>query len=74
MDSTRRILAKSVTWQLTGLVTMSLLGYALTGDWALGGQFALSSAALGLAMFALHEKLWARIGWGRAEPQDHAPR
>lgn len=65
MDTTRRTVAKAVSWQLLGLVVMTGLGAAFTGSAAAGGALALSSAAVGVLGYILHEKLWARIGWGR---------
>lgn len=64
-ESTTRSLAKAVTWQLTGLVTMTLLAWHATGDIAAAGGLALSGAATGFVCFVLHERLWARIRWGR---------
>ncbi len=65
METTNRIAAKALTWQATGLLVMSGLGYLLTGSWQSAGSFAIGSAVLGLGMFMVHEKLWARIAWGR---------
>jgi len=65
METTRRTAVKAVTWQAMGLVAMSVLGFLYTGSWQSAGEFALGSAALGLVNFMIHEKLWARIAWGR---------
>lgn len=65
METTLRQAMKAVTWQLTGLVVMTLLGRLITGSWSVGGAFALSGAATGLFSYVLHEKLWARIRWGK---------
>jgi uncharacterized membrane protein len=61
-----RILVKAVTWQLMGLVTMTGVGWALTGSVAAGGAFAALGAAVSLVGYVLHEKLWALVRWGRA--------
>ncbi|MEO0683293.1 MAG: DUF2061 domain-containing protein [Pseudomonadota bacterium] len=66
MDSPKRTLVKALTWQGCGLIVMSLLGYAMTGSWEAAGGYSLGAAALGLATFVLHERLWNRIAWGRA--------
>ncbi len=65
MENPKRLLAKSASWQATGLVTMTLLGAATTGSWQFAGSFALGSAAIGFVMFVAHEKLWASVPWGR---------
>lgn len=62
-----RAVAKSLTWQAIGLVTTMMTAFALTGSLATGGAMALSSAAIGSAMFIVHERLWDRVRWGREE-------
>ena len=65
MQSTARTLLKSLTWQALGLVTTTATAFALTGSLATGGAMALSSAVLGAVLFAVHERLWERVDWGR---------
>ncbi|MEM9736177.1 MAG: DUF2061 domain-containing protein [Pseudomonadota bacterium] len=65
MDSTKRTVAKSLTWQTTGLISMAILGYIFTGSLGSAGTLALVSTALGTVTYVLHEKAWARIRWGR---------
>lgn len=64
MDSPLRTLIKALTWQATGLVTMTIIGFVATGSLRAGGSVALVSAATGLVFYALHERLWARVHWG----------
>lgn len=66
MESTRRLIVKSLTWQGLGLIVMGAVGYAFTGSLATGGGMALTLSAIGLVTYVLHERLWARVGWGRA--------
>lgn len=67
METRARTLLKSVVWTLIGLVSMALVGLAFTGSAALGGGMALVNAALGFASYLVYERVWARIGWGRAD-------
>ncbi len=67
METGARTLLKSVVWTLIGLVSMALVGLAFTGSVALGGGMALVNAALGFASYLVYERVWARIGWGRAD-------
>ncbi len=64
MDRNIRTLAKAVTWQTSGLIAMSLLGYLMTGSFAQAGTFAVISAVLGFVLFFVHEKVWSRVSWG----------
>lgn len=64
MDTARRTLAKSVTWQGCGVAVMTMLGYWQTQDWQASFAIAVSAAATGFVTFFIHERLWSRIRWG----------
>lgn len=66
MESPKRTLVKALTWQGLGLATMTGIGYLVTGSPGAGGTIALVSAAIGALFYIAHERIWARIGWGRA--------
>ncbi|MNL14838.1 hypothetical protein D3C87_1357980 [compost metagenome] len=65
MESPARSIVKAITWQLLGLVTMTALAWLATGSLAAAGGLAISGALSGFVCFVLHERLWARISWGR---------
>ena len=67
METTARTIVKSVSWQLMGLITMSLIGYAFTRSFSAGGGIAVAGAVTGLVTFVIHEKIWDRVCWGRAQ-------
>lgn len=67
MDSGRRTVLKAVLWNLLGLLTMSLVGLAMTGSAALGGALAMVNTAVGLVSYVIYERVWARVAWGRRE-------
>ncbi|WP_319022473.1 MULTISPECIES: DUF2061 domain-containing protein [unclassified Meridianimarinicoccus] len=66
-DTPLRTLAKTLTWQGLGLLSMTLIGLAITGSVAAGGTIALIGAGVGTVCYVLHERLWARVRWGRSE-------
>lgn len=68
MDSPARTLAKTLTWQASGFLVMVGLTWIVTGSLSAGGMIALGGAAIGTVTYALHERLWARITWGRRSP------
>ena len=72
MDTTTRTIAKSVTWQLIGLLSMTVVGYVFTQSFAASGGIAITSAISGLIAYVLHEKLWSRVAWGRRDRTVHA--
>jgi len=65
MESTVRIVIKSVTWQLLGILTMTLLGYIQTGVILSAFLLAISASSSGFVFFFIHEKIWSRVTWGR---------
>jgi uncharacterized membrane protein len=67
LESPARSIVKAVTWQAIGLVTMTLMGWLATGNLVAAGGLAVSGALSGFVCFILHERLWARIQWGRTE-------
>lgn len=65
MDRPIRTVVKSVTWQALGLLSMTIIAYVLTGSIRQGGQIAMFSAGLSVVVYILHERIWARVRWGR---------
>lgn len=65
MDTNKRLLAKSVTWQMCGFVVMTLIGYLFTGSVTQGSGIAVSGMVIGFFNYFTHEALWARVAWGR---------
>lgn len=65
MDTTTRLVAKSITWQISGLVMMTLIGYLFTNSIAASGGIALASALIGFLSYFVHEMVWSKVGWGR---------
>ena len=65
METSKRTLAKAATWQVLGLMVMTLIGFFMTGSVAEGGAYAMITATIGFVTFFVHERIWAGIGWGR---------
>ncbi|MCP5083958.1 MAG: DUF2061 domain-containing protein [Alphaproteobacteria bacterium] len=66
MDTTRRLITKSITWQVSGLLVMTLIGYLFTNSFTAGGSIAIASALVGFISYFMHEMMWSKIGWGRS--------
>jgi len=65
MDTTTRLVIKSVTWQVAGLISMTLIGFLFTNSIAAGSGIAITGAIAGFLSYFLHEIVWSRISWGR---------
>ena len=74
MESNFRILAKAVSWQISGLIVMTGVGYAFTGSISQGGALAVATTVIGFACYVIHEKTWTRIRWGMGHPAIHPKR
>ena len=51
---------------------MGFVGWIFTGSVALAGGMAVANMAIGFASYFLHERIWARIGWGRVAQNERA--
>lgn len=65
METTRRSIAKAATWQCMGLFVMTAITYAITDSVVEGGLVAILGAGIGMATYVLHERVWAKISWGK---------
>ena len=65
METLKRSWLKAVLWNLLGLISMALVGLALTGSLFVGGAMALINTAIGFSLYLAYERLWDRISWGR---------
>ena len=62
MESTKRTLLKTVSWETFHLVGVAGVIYLFTGEWeyaTLGALFYIAIESLG---YFLHERLWAKFG------------
>jgi len=66
MDTGKRTLLKTIIWQIIGLITMSAVGFAITGSLISGGALALANTGVGIITYITYERVWSRISWGRA--------
>ncbi|THD84705.1 DUF2061 domain-containing protein [Aliigemmobacter aestuarii] len=65
MDTPQRTLLKAILWNLLGLVTMSLVGLAMTGSALLGGGMAILNTVIGVTCYIAYERVWNAVAWGR---------
>ncbi|MEM6661766.1 MAG: DUF2061 domain-containing protein [Pseudomonadota bacterium] len=65
MDTPTRTLCKAITWQISGLIMMTLIGYIAIGSFTAAGGIAVAGTVVGAVAFILHERLWNRVSWGR---------
>lgn len=62
-----RSLVKGLTWELSGLATVAVIAYVLTGNALESMQAGGAFFTLRVLMYVSHERLWKRIKWGHHE-------
>lgn len=65
MESTRRTISKALSWQLLGLIVMTVISFCFTGSVSSAISLSLTSMLSGLIFYIAHEKVWQRIQWGK---------
>ncbi|MGE4610755.1 MAG: DUF2061 domain-containing protein [Paracoccaceae bacterium] len=65
METGKRTLVKMIIWQAVGVITMSIVGFAITGSLVSGGVLALANTGVGIVTYVTYERIWSRINWGR---------
>lgn len=65
METGKRTLVKTIIWQIVGIITMSAVGFAITGSIISGGVLALANTGVGIITYITYERIWSRINWGR---------
>lgn len=69
MESTRRSIAKALSWRLLATAITSALVFALTGEGTFAATIGLADTSIKLFVYFGHERLWNRIPFGRAPQQ-----
>jgi len=65
MDTKTRLLAKSLTWQASGFVSMMGISYLFSGSFSASMGIALTGMVSGFTCYFLHELAWTKVRWGR---------
>ena len=69
MESTRRSIAKSLSWRILATLITSAIAYAVTGKGEFAAAIGLVDTGVKFFIYFGHERLWNRIPYGRLEKQ-----
>ena len=58
--STKRIVAKTITYKIMSVGTSLVVAYLITGSWEVAGGLAVFEAIGKVALYAGHEWLWEK--------------
>ena len=67
-----RSVVKAITWQIVGIIILSLLTYAITGSVKTMSTLTGTFYAIRIVLYYLNERLWDRINWQREVPKGDA--
>lgn len=66
-----RVIAKSITWKVIGICALVGIAWLAGVDAMQIGKITIAYHILTLILYAIHEKVWNSVLWGkRREPQD----
>jgi uncharacterized membrane protein len=66
-ESPQRSLVKTISWRITGSTATFLISYAVLGNISISGTIAVIQLTFNTLLYFLHERVWARITWGRTK-------
>lgn len=75
-----RSLVKAVTWRMLGSIDTFVISFVVarlfhrpaTSALSIAGSIASAETITKVLLFYFHERIWARIRWGRADVVVHA--
>lgn len=71
MDSHIRSIAKAMTWRTGGTIVTVAVAYAITGAAETAATIGLADTVIKLGAYYVHERLWAKIGFGQKKTPDY---
>ena len=71
MEHPHRALFKAVSYRIFGSGITVAVVFAVTGRLDLAGATGAADAAFKIVAYYVHERVWARIPFGRAHPPEY---
>ena len=65
-DKPKRSLIKTITWRITGSGATFGISYLISGNFAIAGSIATIQLVTNTILYFIHERVWDRVKWGRA--------
>ena len=69
METTRRSLAKAISWRILATIITTAIALALTGKWEFAATIGVADTVTKFFIYFGHERLWNRITYGREAEQ-----
>ena len=71
MESSRRSLAKAISWRLIAVVVTSSVAWAITSELTLAATIGVLDSVIKIGAYYYHERLWNRVAFGRIKPPEY---
>ena len=71
MESTRRSVAKALSWRFVATLITTTIVYAVTGKGEFAAGIGLADTAIKLFVYIGHERIWNRITYGRKRQPEY---
>lgn len=62
-----RSIVKSLLWRVVATLTSLVVTYEFTHSLGLATTVSLVGAAIGTALYYIHERIWDSVHWGRTK-------
>ncbi len=69
----RRSIAKAISWRVVGSLDTAMWGFIFTGSFKIAGSIAFFEIITKIALYYVHERLWAHTRFGLRKIEDVAP-
>jgi uncharacterized membrane protein len=66
IDKPKRSLIKTITWRITGSGATFGISYLILGNFVIAGSIATIQLVTNTVLYFIHERVWDRVKWGRA--------
>jgi uncharacterized membrane protein len=64
-DNSKRSLAKTLTWRVTGSGATFLISWLISGNLTIAGTIAVIQITANTVLYYIHERIWNKIPWGK---------
>jgi len=69
MESTRRSVAKSLSWRILATLITTSIAFGLTGQGEFAAKIGIADTLVKFFIYFGHERVWNRVNYGREENQ-----
>ena len=70
MESTKRSIAKTISWRVVATLITGVVTYFLTGRLDFAVTVGLADTFVKFFIYYVHERMWTRIEYGKIRPPD----